>query len=389
MKILMIAPEPFFEPRGTPLSEYFRIQALCRLGHSVDLVTYPIGEDRQIPGLTIFRCWKPPFVRGVRTGPSFTKLILDVFLFFKAWARIRRGDYDVIHTHEEANIMGVFLGRRANIPHLYDMHSSLVQQMSNFQFTRLRIVVGFFRWMERLVLTRATSVIVICQSLYDYAMPISGGEKLTLIENFMDDIPNSLDPVKLVSFRRTWCRRSRKIVTYTGTLEPYQGMSLLIDSFVHLPDSFHLLVIGGKDKQVQSLSHRISRLGLNGRIHILGSRSPEEIPYFLEISDVLVSPRTLGTNIPLKIYAYLKSGVPVVATDLYTHTQTLTDDIAILVDPQPRALAEGIKRAAGEEGRRVAKGSRDFCRKNFSDERYLELVNSAIEVAVAGTGSQD
>ena len=45
MRILMIAPEPFFEPRGTPFSEFHRIRALTALGHQVDLVTYPFGED--------------------------------------------------------------------------------------------------------------------------------------------------------------------------------------------------------------------------------------------------------------------------------------------------------------------------------------------------------
>jgi len=30
VRILMIAPEPFFEPRGTPFSEFHRIRALTR-----------------------------------------------------------------------------------------------------------------------------------------------------------------------------------------------------------------------------------------------------------------------------------------------------------------------------------------------------------------------
>ena len=51
MRILMIAPEPFFEPRGTPFSEYHRIRALLELGHTVDLVTYPFGHDVTLPGL--------------------------------------------------------------------------------------------------------------------------------------------------------------------------------------------------------------------------------------------------------------------------------------------------------------------------------------------------
>src|SRR6266436_3096337 len=76
MRILMIAPEPFFEPRGTPFSEFHRIRALTSLGHQVDLVTYPFGEDVTMPGLCVFRSLRPPFVRRVKIGPSFAKLPL-------------------------------------------------------------------------------------------------------------------------------------------------------------------------------------------------------------------------------------------------------------------------------------------------------------------------
>ena len=51
MHILMIAPEPFFEPRGTPFSEFHRLRALTTLGHTVDLVTYPFGRDVDMRGL--------------------------------------------------------------------------------------------------------------------------------------------------------------------------------------------------------------------------------------------------------------------------------------------------------------------------------------------------
>jgi hypothetical protein len=74
MRILMIAPEPFFEPRGTPFSEYHRIRALLDLGHTVDLVTYPFGKDVTLPGLRIFRAARPPFIRRVKIGPSPAKL---------------------------------------------------------------------------------------------------------------------------------------------------------------------------------------------------------------------------------------------------------------------------------------------------------------------------
>ena len=84
----MLAPEPFFEPRGTPFSEYHRIKALGELGHHVDLVTYPIGRDVELPNLRIFRSLRPPFVRKVRIGPSVTKVVLDALMLLTIARRV-------------------------------------------------------------------------------------------------------------------------------------------------------------------------------------------------------------------------------------------------------------------------------------------------------------
>jgi hypothetical protein len=55
---------------GTPFSVLHRLKALSDLGHRVDLVTYPFGEDVVLPGLRIVRCARPPGVRSVPIGPS-------------------------------------------------------------------------------------------------------------------------------------------------------------------------------------------------------------------------------------------------------------------------------------------------------------------------------
>ncbi len=384
MKILMIAPEPFFEPRGTPFSEYYRIKALCAMGHEVDLVTYPIGEDKDIAGLRIFRCFRPPWIKGIKTGPSAAKLALDFFLFFKAWGRLIRGKYDLIHTHEEANIMGAFLSSLSRASHLYDMHSSLVQQMDNFKFTKSRMIVGFFKLIEKISLRNARSVIVICKSLHEYAGKITDPKKLTIIENFIDETTHveNMDREKILRIRNELGAGNHKIVMYTGTLETYQGIPMLLESMTHLPEEFRLALIGGKPEQVEATLAQARDLGLEQRIVLTGRKPAEDIPYYLQAADILVSPRILGTNIPLKIYSYLKSGIPVVATDLYTHTQTLSSDIAILTDPEPEPFASGILDAAGEKGRQIARQAAAFCAAHYTYERYLELVKASLEKAV-------
>lgn len=386
MKILMIAPEPFFEPRGTPFSEYFRIKALSVLGHTVDLVTYPFGVDKPIPGLKIFRCWGPHWIKAVRTGPSAAKLVLDFFLFLKVVRRLFQERYDLIHTHEEGNIMGVICQKMTKIPHLYDMHSSLVQQMDNFQFTRSQTVIRFFRFIEKLSLRNAASVIVICRSLYDHAAGITPAAKLTLIENFMDDRLAVCDREKLLRIKTEINPEGKKIVMYTGTLEPYQGIPLLLDTLDFLDDGFRLVLIGGKDGQVEELRLRLQAKGQENRVRLLGQKRSQEIPCYLQAADVLVSPRTLGTNIPLKIYSYLASGVPVVATDLPTHTQTITPDIALLAAPAAEPFAAAIRLAVGPQGQKIAAQARAFHQKHYTPDRYLELVGEALSKAVPAAG---
>jgi glycosyltransferase involved in cell wall biosynthesis len=386
----MIAPEPFFEPRGTPFSEFFRISALCELGHRVDLVTYPLGKDVHIKGLTIYRSAGIPGIRTVKTGPSFLKVILDIFLFFKSWTRLKKERYHLIHTHEEANIMGVFFSRRFRIPHLYDMHSSLVQQMDNFKFTRWKPVVGFFRFIERKSLENASSVIVICRSLFDHAAKITEAGKLTLIENFRDDNDfSNLDPRRLKDLRRQLAAPGDRIILYTGTLEKYQGIPLLLEAMVQLPAECKLVLVGGKPYQIAEVEKAADRLGVRDRVVCTGRQDPDRMPYYLKTAQVLVSPRILGTNIPLKIYSYLKSGIPVVATDLYTHTQSLNDLIAVLVPPTAEGLAEGIRAALGTRGRAVSRAAAEFCRSRYSADCYRQLVARAVEVAVAGKSNQE
>src|SRR5262245_46380894 len=183
MKILMIAPEPFFEPRGTPFSEYHRIRALAELGHSVDLVTYPFGKDVTIPGLRLFRCLRPPFVHDVRIGPSWAKVPLDFAVALTAFRRAASERYDAVHSHEEGSFIGVLLAALLGIPHLYDMHSSLPQQLSNFAFTRSRLLTSAFAWMERVVIKHSKVVIVICPQLEDTVRSIDREVPTVLIEN--------------------------------------------------------------------------------------------------------------------------------------------------------------------------------------------------------------
>ncbi len=378
----MIAPEPFFEPRGTPFSEYHRIRALLELGHTVDLVTYPFGSDVSLAGLRVFRCLRPPFVRDVRIGPSLAKIPLDLTLTLTALRRAASERYDAVHSHEEGSYIGVVIAAVLGVPHLYDMHSSLPQQLTNFAFSRSRILAGVFTWMERFVVRRSRVVVVICPHLQDVVRAIEPGVPAVLIENAPGSgdtpVPGSGAKVRA----ELGLSPTAPVVLYTGTFEAYQGLDLLFRAAKHVldrrPDTRFVLA-GGRPDQIATARALSVDSGVGGSVVFAGQRAAEEIPLFLDAADVLVSPRSVGTNTPLKIYQYLRSGRPIVATRLLTHTQVLDDQVAILTGTTAEAFASGILEALTdpERARAVGASARELAETKYSYEAYLARTRQA------------
>jgi len=383
LHILMIAPEPFFEPRGTPFSEYHRIRALIALGHTVDLVTYPFGHDVTMAGLRVFRCLRPPFISNVRIGPSLAKVPLDFSLAVSALRRVIGTRYDVVHSHEEGAAIGLVLAAMLGVPHLYDMHSSLPQQLANFKFSRSRVLRWAFEVFERLAVRRSRVVIVICAELERQVREIAPQAAPVLIENAPGAGDVSRDGGRDAVRAEFGLGPTTPVVLYTGTFEAYQGLDLLFDAArtVHAarPDARFLLA-GGRPDQIAAATREVASRGLGEIVTFAGERPADQIPHFLDAADVLVSPRSRGTNTPLKIYQYLRAGRVIVATRLLTHTQVLSDEVAILTEPTPEGFGAGILSALADPGRAADIGRRagELAESKYSYEAYLGRTREAI-----------
>ena len=383
----MIAPEPFFEPRGTPFSEYHRIRALLDLGHTVDLVTYPFGKDVTLPGLRIFRAARPPFVTHVKIGPSLAKLFLDMTLSVTALTQARKGRYDAVHSHEEGAAIGVVISRALGIPHLYDMHSSLPQQLENFAFSRSSILRRMFQWLERTAIKRSRVTIVICPHLEVTARSVVPEARVVLIEN----APGSGEMP--VAGSGTAIRASLGIdahapmVLYTGTFEAYQGLDLLFAAAKVVRGTrsdVRFVLAGGKPDQVARAKAQAAAMGADGLI-FTGEQPSDAIPSYLDAADVLVSPRSSGTNTPLKIYQYLRSGRVIVATRLLTHTQVLSDEVAILTEPTADGFARGILQAIDDPAAatHIGEAAKRLAETRYTYEAYLQRTREACAALVA------
>ena len=114
-RILVVAPQPFYEDRGTPIAVRQVLQALGELGRSVDLLTFPIGNDIGVPGLSILRSANPFGFQRVPIGLSLRKVILDVPLVWALRRIVDPARYSCIHAVEEAAFPAAVLARRHKI----------------------------------------------------------------------------------------------------------------------------------------------------------------------------------------------------------------------------------------------------------------------------------
>jgi glycosyltransferase involved in cell wall biosynthesis len=346
MNILMIAPEPFLEPRGTPISIYDRLSGLSALGHTVDLVTYHLGQDVEIEGVRIIRIPALSFIREISIGPSPAKILLDVLLFFKSLQMLIQNRYQAIHSHEEAAYFSIALSKFFRIPHIYDMHSSLPKQLAISKFRKLKPVIWLFNQLEKVVLVHSDAIIAIASELEDHILQINPHANVTIIENIaLSELYGDLPASSPQDLKDALSINGQQIIIYTGNFEPYQGLDLLVDSaeIVCRQNSNAVFVlVGGHPAQIDQLSKKVKSMGLSKRFVFTGRVSPDQVSKYLNIAHVLVSPRSDGLPVPLKIYSYLYTGKPVLATNIAAHKGFSGYDHMLLADPHPEQFAQGL-----------------------------------------------
>jgi Glycosyltransferase len=176
----------------------------------------------------------------------------------------------------------------------------------------------------------------------------------------------------------------KNLVVYAGTLESYQGIDLLIQAFVSVvkadPQAF-LLIVGGSPEQTEFFSNLVVEFGITEHCLLTGRVEQSLAQNYANRAKVQVSPRRSGTNTPLKVYQQLASGVPLVATRIYSHTQVLDDTVAFLVEPEPEDLARGIIEALSNEteAKQKAKNAQLLYQEKYSREVYTQKMINLLE----------
>ena len=202
------------------------------------------------------------------------------------------------------------------------------------------------------------------------------------------------------------------MIAYVGTFEAYQGLEILLGAFAELRSRSParaatdraplLLLVGGRDDQVQEAHEQASDHGLSVRVTselafearpevaanldadvLLTGRVAQPLAKaYLRRASVVTSPRSRGTNTPLKVYELLALGKPIVATRILSHTQVLDDGVCILVEPDAESMADGLELAlrGGERVEARVDAAKALYERRYSRAAYELKMRRMLEV---------
>jgi glycosyltransferase involved in cell wall biosynthesis len=391
VKILMVVPQAFYSPRGTPLSAYHRTRDLRALGHEVEILTYAVGDPPPDPDLKVFRSIGPHFASRIKQGPSYLKIWFDFLILLNLVGRLLRGRYDLIYAHEEGAFIALLVAPLFRLPVVYDMHSSLPRQITEWQFSRSEAVVGFFRWVERFILRRSLAVVAIAPGLAERARSIVPEVRLvTIVNRFALDAEASPEDAARIR-KELGLTPGQPVVLYTGSFVRLQALDLLVQGIptvaARVPD-VRFVLVGGRPAEIEELRWLGEHVGATPNLILLPERPQAEMPAFMAAASVLVSPRVHGINPPGKLFSYLNSGRPIVATDCEVHTQFLTSRCAILTRPDAASFAQGVIEALTDEPRATAltKVAREVLANDYSDETRARAYRQLLDLISPSDG---
>ena len=383
-RILVVAPQPFYEDRGTPIALRQVLQAASELEYRVDLLTFPVGSDVHLPGLRTLRAGNPLAIRSVPIGLSIRKLLLDVSLVRTMGRQLSRETYTCIHALEEAAWPALVLARRHRIPLLYDMQSSLPEQLRKHAPARVPPMPLLLRKAERWLLSRA-DLVVASSGLGDR---VRHSAPMTRVREWrFPSKPGEVSTFESLALRRQLgLAQDAPVVLYSGTFETYQGLDELVAAIpavlAAVPNARFVLV--GADRLAgASLPDEAEELTRSGALTVVERQPRNAMPVYLAMADVLVSPRAFGGNLPLKIFDYLAAGRPIVATDISTHREVLTRETAMLVQPSSAALADGIVSIlrSPARARELGHAARQYALEHLGWARFVRTVGEIYDDA--------
>ncbi len=367
MKVLHLAPTPFFSDRGCHIRILSILDAIQHSGGQNILCTYPLGRD--LPGIDIRRIGAVIGYEKTEAGPQKGKIIADLKLLFLGLQVALKEKPDVLHAHLHEGVLIGWLIRILlfwrRIPLVADLQGGLVGELADHGFFARG---GFFSHMLRLAFTAIEALIL---KLPAHSFCSSGNSEKIFREGYglsnrhltrLDDRVNldAYDP-KSVHTADVDIPDNTFVVAYSGSLLPIKGLDVLqriILSISKRRTDIVFLLIGYPTDLIRTF---IEQHALTDRVRIIGRVAFEQLPSYLLLANVGVEPKQSASGEGSgKLLHYMAAGLALAAFPT-PHNREFAGEQALARDDTPEALAAHIEMLADDPLRcdRIGKENRE------------------------------
>jgi glycosyltransferase involved in cell wall biosynthesis len=317
MRILVVAPTPFFGDRGCHVRILEEARALRRLGADMLVVSYHVGRD--VPDVPVLRTPRLPWVRRLPVGFSPHKLYLDGLLLAAAARAARRFRPDLIHGHlHEGALLAALVGRALRRPAVADLQGSLSGELIDHgTLSPSGALARLVRRVERAIVRAPRRVVA---SSASFAGELTG--RWGVPRDRVVTLPDGVDPevfrpgLPVAELRRRLGLDGKRVLVYLGVLTPYQGVDDLLAAWPAVAARIrnaHLLLMGYPNDD--RYRERVRAAGLGDSVTVTGRIAYDEAPRWLGLGAVAVSAKRSATEANGKLLNYMACGLPTVAYD--------------------------------------------------------------------------
>ena len=287
--------------------------------------------------------------------PSFQSLSVGILESFDADIIVGVGFW--------GGIAGAAIHKVTTIPFVYDYTDPYTREYGSGPF-------GIYHLIERLLPRMADLTICVSYELADNARSF-GARKIEVI-------PNGFEPDIFLAKKKTQkktkdvilrIKKDKKVVLYVGQIGRTLGMDIFIKSAAFVPDDVIFILVGSGPGagEVKSL---VNKLGLGKKIRFLGPKPREEIPEFINLSDICVVPYSRESSIKLIEYGAL--GKPVLTFKGPVERSFLKDKEIVVSEWDPKEFASLIKHLLNDKRKSLSIGKR-LQKKVLRDYRWDHL----------------
>jgi len=294
--------------------------------------------------------------------------LIQAFIFARCAVRhLEKSRPDIVYSRDKA----VLLLLPYSVPIVWEVHARESQ------------------YLVRVLDNKAKAVVAITHSLatecYSSGVP---KEKVLVAHDGVDLEQFSISISKEDARRKLSLPLDKRLVVYTGHLYFHKGADTLAQSAKFFASDMIAVIVGGTETDLRRFR---TAYGDIQNLLIVGQRPHADIPYYLRAADILVLPNSESSEIsrlytsPMKLFEYMASGIPIVASDLPSLREVIDESSAYFFHPdKPRLLYEAIIEVSNshESAQERAKAglvlAKAYSWENRA-ERIIDFINARFE----------